>query len=198
MIALYIIGTVVLITVVVLMLPLKVNLKFCEDFSLKVKFAFITLYKTEEKQETKQKETIQKTQVKKESLFQKLKSKNGFTGAIKEIFAFLGQVFEHLKVLFRFVWFKNVNLNLSVAGEDAAQTAIKYGAVCSVVYPVLSFFDSIANVKYKRINVQSNFDSKESEFDFSLDINLQILVLIIAGFKIYKEYKKFSVRNGLQ
>ncbi len=196
MIALYIIGAIILLLFAVLLLPFKVQLAFLEDFSFKVKFLFFTVYKPKEKQEKKV--AKQQPQEKKQSLFQKLKDKKGFIGAVKEVFVFLSEVLGHIKYLFRFIRFKNVRFNLNVTGDDAAETAINYGIVCSAVYPVLSFFDSIAKVKYKKIDIKSDFDSKESDFSFSLDISLQLLFLLISGFRIYKEYKKFSVRNDLQ
>ena len=198
MIALYIIGTIFLLLLAILLLPLKVKISFCEEFSFKVKFLFFTVYKPKEKPIENKKSTKKEPPKKTESMFSELKSKNGFVGAVKEIFKLFSDSLQHIKFLLRFIKFKNIKLNLNVASTDAAGTAIQYGAVCSVVYPVLSFFESIANVKYKNINIKSDFDSKESRFDFSLDISLQLLFLLLSGFKIYKEYKKFSVRNDLQ
>ena len=76
-------------------------------------------------------------------------------------------------------------------------TAIEYGAVCGIVYPVLSFIDQNLNIKLKQINVEAGFKHKESVFSTSFDVKANALLLLIIAFKALKEYKNFSVRNEL-
>ena len=94
------------------------------------------------------------------------------------------------------VKFRKVEVGITVASDDAAKTAIEYGAVCSAVYPVLSLLYSKANIKYKQIDIKSDFNTEKSIFMISLTVNLQIIFLIITGIKVFKEYKDFSKRNG--
>lgn len=200
MIALYILGGLLLIIAVALLLPVGVDLKYDEDFSFKVRLAGITAYKPKQKEIKESKDKPQgtaKKDIQLKTSFQKLKGKYGFTGAVKEIFAFLHSCLKHLGGLLKTVKFRKVKLNLTVAASDAAKTAIQYGEVCSAVYPVLSYLDSIANIRYKEINVKSDFCSTKGSFNFSLNVRVQIIFLIITAYKIYKEYKNFSVRNGL-
>ena len=42
---------------------------------------------------------------------------------------------------------------LGETGDDAAQTAVEYGAVCGSVYPVLAFLESTAVISLKKINI---------------------------------------------
>ncbi|MBQ2265972.1 MAG: DUF2953 domain-containing protein, partial [Clostridia bacterium] len=93
--------------------------------------------------------------------------------------------------------FRKFKLDLIIVGEDAAMTAIEYGAVCGIVYPVLSFIDQNLNIKLKQINVEAGFKHKESEFSTSFDVKANALLLLIIAFKALKEYKNFSVRNEL-
>ena len=200
MIALYILAVLLLLIILVLLLPVSVDLSYYEDFSVKVKFAGIKVFPLKEKKETEKKDKPQAKPKKENQLktsFQKLKEKHGFSGAIKEIFAFLKDCLKHLGGFLKTVKFRKVKLNLVVAESDAFKTAIKYGEVCSVVYPVLSHLESKANIKYKKIDIKSDFNAQKGEFDLSLTVKLQIIFLIITAFKVYKEYKNFSVRNGL-
>ncbi len=202
MIAVYILAGLLILILLILLLPVGVYLKYDGDFAFKVKFAGIKVYELKEKkQKADTKEKPVKTEKVKENRlktsFEKLKDKHGFVGAIKEIFGFFRSCINHLGYLLKTMKFKRVCMDLSVAGEDAAATAIRYGQVCSVVYPVLSFFQSKTNVKYKQINIKSEFEKANSSFSFSMIINLQIIFLIIAGIRVLKEYKNFSVRNGL-
>lgn len=199
MFVLYILGALVLIIILLLFLPLRVNLKFLDDFYFDIKILGFKVYppkdkkkKLEKPQKPKHEETSEK------SFFQKLKEKRGFKGSIKELFSLFFAVLNPLKRFLRFIKFRNIKVSLSVAGEDAAKTAIDYGIICSIVYPVLSIFDSILNVKYKSIDIRSDFEGKSSSFDFSLSIKTSLIFVLIFGYKIFKEYKNFCIRNDLQ
>ncbi len=197
MFVLYILGVLVLIIILLLCLPLRVNLKFLDDFYFDIKILGFKVYPIKEKKSDKPQNTQSKETTEK-SLFEKLKEKRGFKGAIKELFSLFFAVLNPLKRFLRFIKFRKIKISLSVAGEDAAKTAIDYGIICSIVYPVLSLFDSILNVKYKSIDIRSDFEGKESNFDFSLSIKISIIYILIFGYKIFKEYKNFCVRNDLQ
>lgn len=205
LIALYILGALVLIILVLLLLPITACVEFCDNFSVKIKLAGIKIFPIEKnrikKKNSQSREPSKEskdTEDKAKNLFEALKKEKGLIGAVKEILNFLKSCLEHFKWVLKFVSFRKVMLNLNVASDSAADTAVMYGGVCAVVYPFLSFFDSVANVKYKQINIKSDFDVKKSTFNFSLNITLNIIFLLILAFKVYKDYKNFIVRNGLQ
>ena len=92
---------------------------------------------------------------------------------------------------------RRLRVEIRVASTDAAQTAVEYGAVCAAFYPLLSFFDNIANVKMKQINVTADFDSGRPQFSFSAIVKLRIINLLIMAFGVFSEYTKFKTRNEL-
>ena len=199
MIVLYVLGAIILLLTFVLVLPLKVKLGFLGDFVIKVKFLGITVYpKTKNSQsEPKSESGTETNKPKEKNLFEKLVEKQGFKGAVNELFGFFKLVIVPLKKFLKAIKFRKIKVDLAVAGSDAFETAVNYGAVCSVVYPVLSLFQSVANAKYKNIDVRSDFEGGKSNFEFSLELKVSLLVLLIFGFKIFKEYKNFCVRNDL-
>ena len=203
MIALIIIGAILLILAAILFLPVDAVFRFKEEIFFKVKFSGITVFKLKPKDEEKEKteekpETDAKPQPKKEntaiSFFKKLKEKYGFSGAVKQIFGFVRDLFPHIKSLLKHIKIKRVGLDIIIAEGDAAKTAIEYGSVCAVVYPVLAAAESIANIEYKAINIRSDFEGSESEFSFKATVRTRIFFLLIALIKIYSEYKKFTAR----
>lgn len=204
MIALYILAGLLLVIALILLLPVSVFIDYKDVFSLKVKFFGFKVFKADNQSDKPQQKTEnesvpkEKKENKVKSSFEILKDKKGFSGAVKEVFKFIADCLKHVGKFLKTVKFRKVEFNLTVATEDAAKTAIEYGALCTAVYPTLSFFNSISNVKYKRINVNSDFTTDKGSFDFSLIIKLQILFLIILAYKVFKEYKNFSIRNGLQ
>ena len=187
-----------------LLLPITAQIKFENDFFLKIKFLGLTVYEFQnkkeqkaEKEKPKEKSEEAKPKEKEQGVFEKLKAKHGFKGAIREIFDFAGKVITEVKPQLLKIKFRKFKLDLIVVGSDAAMTALEYGAVCSIVYPVLSFIDQNLNIKLKQINVSAGFKHIESQFSVSFNAKANAILLLIIAFKALKEYKNFSVRNEL-
>lgn len=204
MIFLIIIGILLLIIAAILFLPVKVFIDFKDSFLIKIKFFGIKVFETRpEKDESKPqkaetnsgKKTEKSTENQAKRIFLRLKEKHGFTGAVKEVLSFLLDCLTHIKRLLRHIKIKRICLDITVASSDAAKTAIEYGSVCSAVYPTLALIDTVPNIGFREINVKSDFNSENCDFSFSFYVQLQIFFALIAAFKIYKEYKKFNVRN---
>lgn len=198
MLALYIIGGILLLIALILLLPITAQIKFDDDFFFKIKFLGITVYKPKEKKKKSKKEKgEQKPKEKEQGIFSKLKAKHGFKGAVKELVGFASLVINQTKPQLVKIKFRKFKLDLIIVGEDAAMTAIEYGAVCGIVYPVLSYIDQNLNIKLKQINVEAGFKHNESVFTTSFDVKANVILLLIIAFKALKEYKNFSVRNEL-
>lgn len=203
---LWVIGVIFIIIAAVLFLPITAHLAFKEDFTLKAFFAGIKVYELKEKEpqkaHAKQKPVERGPQEKKDNaakqIFTKLKEKHGFVGTIKVLMSFFKDCLVHIKFLLRHIKFENVRLNLVYGGTDAADTAIKYGEICTAVYPVLTLLDTASNVKLKKIDVKSDFTEQKTEFDFSLKVKTRIFFLIIAAFRLYKTYKNFLYKEEIE
>lgn len=208
MTALIIIGAILLLIFLVLFLPVNVFLKFQNDFFIKIKFAGIKLFEISEKEKKsdsdkktdkdgKKNEDSENPALKQgKELFSFLKEKYGFSGAVKKVFSLLKDMLTHIKNLLRHIKIKKIKLDLTVSGADAADTAIEYGRICTAAYPVLAFFDSFSGIDFKQININSDFNGNKKEFEFSLVVKLQIIYLLIAAFKIYSEYKNFTIKEN--
>ena len=205
MIALYIIGAVLLILCVLLFSPVTVRLKFDKDFYFKTEFLGICFFRIEPQKKEKNKnskntvsdkKTEKATENEAEKLWDKLKEKYGFTGAVKKLFGLFFKILTPLKAFLKRIKIKNLKLKLVVAGEDAAATAIEYGTVCSAVYPIMALLESCVGIKAENIYIRSNFESSNCEFSFSFSLKMQVILLLVFAFKIYKEYKIFM--SGLQ
>ena len=201
MFLLYILGGLLALILIVLLLPASVKLSYDGEFDYKLKIAFITLNleraEKPKKQNSHKKVQTKTVQKKEKSFFEKLQDKKGFVGAVKEVFTFIKECLIPLKRFLRFVKFRDIRLFIAVVGEDAAGTATNYGLVCSAVYPTLSFIESVANTKYKSVDIKADFENKKSDLTFSLKIKTNIIFILILAVRIFKEYKKFSVRNEL-
>ena len=199
-----IIGVIILGLLAVLFLPVKVKIKFYEDFILKVSFLGIKVYEIspenqkKEKNDEKPKKKKTDNKITKDNkaittaknIFVKLKKKYGFAGAVREIISFLYNCLLHIKKLMKHIKISSVKLDITVASDDAAKTAIDYGMVCQAVYPVTAMLAG-QNIGFKEINVKTDFESNEGSFGFDTTVKMQIFYLIIAAFRIYKQYQNF-------
>jgi len=200
LIPLIIISAVLILVGSVLFLPLKANLGFKDDFWAKITFAGITLFSTDkEEKEQKSAEESQeqpKAEAKKDNIFDFLKQKYGFFGAVKKLLLLLREMLSHIKGLLRHIKIKKAEIDINISGGDAAQTAIEYGAICSAAYPLFGLLEACRVVKFKRINIKSDFDGGEPLFEFSTEVSVALVFLIISAIKIYKEYKKFITKEN--
>ena len=207
MIGFVILAVILTVLAAILFLPIDVYIKFEQDFFLKIKFLGVKVFEIEPEDEKQKNQTADAISDKKaenevtnvaKSFFYKLKKKYGFSGAVKTLFGFAADVLTHIKRFLRHIKIKRVALNVTVASNNAAATAIEYGTVCAAAYPVLAFLGYFAAVRYKSININSDFNSKNQSFDFSSCVRLRIFFLIIALFGVYSEYKKFIEREDIK
>ena len=78
-----------------------------------------------------------------------------------------------LQDFFSHILVKKFSLSISVAGDDAADTAIKYGKYCAVVYPAVGTIVRVVKCKGYGVDINPNFSEKaetEINFDFAARI----------------------------
>lgn len=56
-----------------------------------------------------------------------------------------------------------MSLSISVAGDDAADTAIKYGKYCAVVYPAVGTIVRVVKCKGYGVDINPNFSEKQKQ-----------------------------------
>lgn len=102
-----------------------------------------------------------------QSLFGTLREERGFWGAV-QFFVDIGKALGGAMVrIYRGVVVDKFTLRCAIAGEDAADTAIKYGEVCSVAFPALSFLLVNARCYTQDIEMTPHFggDGNKIHFD---------------------------------
>lgn len=201
MTAVIIILAVLAVVLLLLFLPLCAQIEFNGTFSVKIKYAGISVYNSlkaaKGKEETAKKPDGEKNSPKSFEMFESLKQKHGTLGAVKELFSLLRAVTEKLKYKLKHIKFKNIFLLIRICSTNAADTAIEYGSVCAAVYPVLSLLDTFSNVKYKKIDIAADFDSDKPRISFSATVKSRIFFLLMIALCAFGEYDKFKKRNGL-
>ena len=98
------------------------------------------------------------------------------------------------KRLLKHIVIKNTNMKLVVVGNDAADTAIKYGTVCAAVYPITSLLAECFTFKPDSINVSAGFTEKEFQFYLKSDFSIRIIFILVFAKALITEY--ISLKKG--
>ena len=209
MIALYIIGGIILLLLLLLIIPVSADMRYKDKFTVSVIYGGIKVFDSSkpkkqkpqkpEKPESEQEiPTTEKTQ-KKENFITKIFNEKGKIEGIK----FLGSL---IKIaVSRIIWiigkikFRQFFLDISVASDDAANTAISYGAVCAAVYPIINLLDQNTGLSVKMVNIYTDFDKLSPEIEAAISVKTRLIYAVIALISMlfaYLKLKKESDKNG--
>lgn len=189
MIWLYILLAVILFILLISFIPVSLIVKWHKELKCTLKFGFvpIVLYPQKDiklkkkKPEKKKNSQPKKTEEKKEKNLLKEKGLGWFVNLIKKV-ADLAK--GALKDAFRHILIKEFMLSIKVVGEDAADTAVKYGYYCSAIYPATGLI--IGAVKYKSYGVDITPDFEEnaqSQIDLDLTARMFLFRVVSVGLK---------------
>ena len=184
-----ILAVVLLALFFVLMCPVTVNVKTDENKKIKfnVKFLFININNQKAKPEKKAEGTS-----KKENIFKTYHKKYGFTDTVSKTFEMLSEALNELSFILKKAKFKKVYLTITVATDDASKTALSYGRICSVVYPVTAYMDNELKVSRNAfdINIGCDFNTNKPDYSFEIEVSLKSFSAVISAIKLFKKYKK--------
>ncbi len=208
MIALYIVLGILLLVLLLLFLPVTADLAYCGDLSYRFKYAGIVLFDSEKrvdikrvkrKRKTKKakKETSSASQkTEKERFFKKIYKEKGFAGSVKYFAEVLGLLLKKLWWVVKRFKFRRFKMDLIIATDDAANTAIEYGGICCAVYPVISLLESMADFKSKELNISADFDKTKPEFCASISVTTRLIFWLIAAVSALIEYYKIQHKES--
>ncbi len=181
-----IIAVIALITAI----PVGARVSFDEELNAKLTIGFIkiTLYPQKpKKQKRKKKEPKKKPSEKKEEEKEKkpgIIKEKGLSWLVDTIKnaailakGILKDFFKHLKI-------KRLQLSITYCGEDADDTAVKYGYFCLSVYPAVSILVNAAKCRNYGVDIQPDFNAEgKSEYKLDFWVNIRLLWIFALVFK---------------
>ena len=189
MTALYIILGIIALIVILFSIKVSVTAEYADSFSLDVQWLFIKLHifpQTEEQKAKREAKKAKKEEKKEEdkpsepkkNIFKEFYENQGFGATVELIQTAAAQLGGFMGSIYRAFVIENLKLLLKVSsGDDAAQNAIKYGKVCSAVYPSMGFICSNMKVKKYEVNVVPDFISQENKAQFALSLSVRPIKL---------------------
>ena len=192
--------TIVIIVIILalLMSSISISLKISDIVIFKVGFLGLELYKLKPHKKNKSDSGVPADKPKgKNKLttllkeYAKGKSKRELTSEIFEIFKDLCIKFARL---IKHVRFKRLKLCLGVATDNAANTAILYGNICSIVYSICGMLKSSYDFDPKKIRVYADFSSEH--MSLILDSKIKIKLIFIVKFLISTVFSLIKIKLG--
>lgn len=200
MLALYICCGVLALLALILLLPLSLVFRL-EDGAftarLRVFFWSVSLYpKKDKKQKAKplkqkkdkgQKEGKNK---KEPSTFQKMVEEKGFSGAVQEVCSLTGKLVGKAKDVLAHAKLYPFHIRVRVGGQDAAVTAIEYGSVCAVIYPLLGLLSSAVRIPDPKVTISADYSGVENELFLQGKLSCKVFWLLTALTMVLTQYIK--------
>lgn len=203
MLWLYILLGIALFVALVMFIPITLRASYKEKFWCAVYIGFVKLQlvpaKPKKEKKKKVKKQTPKTKQPKKATEKKpsLIKKYGIEWLLNLIKRVAELAVSALQDFFSHILIKKFSLSISVAGDDAADTAIKYGKYCAVVYPAVGTIVRVVKCKGYGVDINPNFSEKaetEINFDFVARVFVFRLVALavkhgIKGLKLLAEVK---------
>lgn len=185
MTALIIIGSIVGLLLIVLLSHAVVYLTVDSGLRVFVRFWFVKIKLPPEKRKkdkSQEKETeLLKESKKDKNIIARMLKEKGVRDTVSELWSVFKPILLKAIELFKKIKVKRFDLRVITASDDAAKTALEYGGVCAVVFPVLSFLKSVMNFPDKITNVHIDADYDADKPTLYLDLKLKIRVISIVS-----------------
>lgn len=163
MIALIIVLALILLFTLICFVKLDFTATYSDKLTLKLKvlvFDFTLVPKKKKKKPKKSRAKKKKADDKKEddgSYVKKLSERKGVEGIVSMLIELSKLAASTLKGVLSHTVINKFDIKLTVVGEDAADTALKYGKVCSVFYPAVTIVCESAKCRDYSLDVTPDF-----------------------------------------
>lgn len=193
MIFIYFLIVILLLFVLFLFLPVGFELKFGTNtetvFVFKI-FNFKIPISKKNNAERKGKNKAESNR--KNSLKNKFKGCS-FANKVSFVTEIIKEIVKKIVFLLKYINIKHMKADITVATENAAFTAIEYGTVCAVVYPLISFISNYKKLNAEDILINCDYSSEKSVFNIEAEVHIRVIyafiVLVNAYFVVKKSMK---------
>lgn len=202
---------IILFFIGILSIPFHIHSEYIESFVLYVRWLFVKIYiyppadkKKKKKKDKKKKEEDKKDEDDEEEEKEEEKPKEkgdnfikvfynnqGVSGMINLIGTIASKLKKGLHKIGKSFYIRKLWLRINVADGDSAETAIKYGKICSAVYPSLGYIIDTVNAKNCSVKIQPDFLGKKTQGGF-------VLHLFIVPSKLIGSSIKMGISLGIE
>ena len=183
MIALHILGAVALLIFLLLFSSVSVSCRVDDEVKVKIRYLFLKFNLPKHRKKSKNKAKTTQTNI---SYIKQLIEQNGLLGAIKELLFIVKTILSRGIKMAHHIRVKRFDMVVTAASDDPAKTAVEYGALCSVVFPALSGFQSLMkwNDRKTKVLVNSDFCVEKPTLLIDFKIKLKLFFIVKAGLSV--------------
>ena len=170
----------------------KIIFSYNENFTLTVKFMSFVVYKFNSNNSDK---TSNRSKSDFKEKIRKVTNTSKTYDDLMAIIEILKALVNKFKKVLKHVSLKNFQFVIKVVGNDAADTAIKYGTVCAALYPVSNLLDNCLNFKPSNISVFSDFSGDKTDYFLKGQVSVKLIYLLI--FAVSSFIDLIKIRMGV-
>ena len=196
----YVIIGIVIVLLILLLSSIRINIEY-HDTTKKVKINYLFFhYNILHKKNNKSKEKTKKDK-KKSSKNKKQDLINTFKDLdnLKEI---LSIFFYSIKSFILKTKIKLINIDLSIAKDNACDTALSYGKICATFGPIINIILKKDKFRKCSIKIYPNFKETKTKVTANLKFKIRLLniisLIVKAIFDFIKYYIKIKVKKGVK
>jgi hypothetical protein len=180
LIALYVIGGI--LGLIVLLLFCSVTVIGSVNESVNIKIGYLFYHKTLIPEGENKKRKTAENDIKKPNKIREMIDKNGLVATIRELSGIVKVVLIRLKKTVKHIRVKKFRCVITVASDDPCKTAIEYGEVSGVAFTILRGLQELMkwNTRKTKMLVQSDFNGNKSKIDIEFKVKLKLYFILSA------------------
>lgn len=177
-------GCILLLIFLLLLVPVRLYVNSEPELTVIVKYFWFKrgILPKGEKREKKEQPTGEKPKKK------KAREKRALSYTLQELLELLRLLLRRtspaVRRLLRRTSLAKFRMRMIVAGQDAAETAIKFGKVNAQVFTIVALVEEIIRLKADQIEILPGFGVAKSETSYSGEMRLSPLALLAAGAQV--------------
>lgn len=186
----YLIFIIFALLVLILFIPIDFCINYDKKWDIRIKILGLKFKIPSFKSKNKKSKNVDSAP---KNVFQSLKSR-GWICSIKYFGSVILLMGRTAKKFLKKIKTKYIALKISVSGEDAFETAIKYGQASAVIYPAVSGLKELMYIKKLHLIVEPDFKSVQSKVFFKTCFRVNIFNLLVVTIGFMKNYASLELK----
>lgn len=193
--------------VLLLLFPVSVRIRYQEEFLARIRVFGIPVYRfSSESSRNKSEKCSQPTGKKKKAKASRHSAKNGFFADLANdlkqdgVSAVLNKLKALVKLaagasgrILKSITVGRLQLQLFIASEDAATTAVRTGQVCALLYPSLSALQSVLTIRRRAVTVTPDYLAEKSRA--VIDVRMRVVPIRLLWAALWTVLKLGSIAD---
>ncbi len=151
--------------------------------------------KKEEKPEAEEETESEEEKPAKSNVFKEVIELRGFDGAIDLLSEFASLLGKFGNGLAKHFIIRKIQVDYAVCGDDAADTAIKFGAVNASIFSLLGVIGSYSKIKKRSVNIKADYIGQADTQKVYIHMSYRLLSLIAVALTALKDFIQIMRRE---